>query len=115
MRPSAAKDARAALLALVLVLTVSLVLASTASASHLNQSGNPCLGHTDGEGIQLPPGSGIWYQCQQVNGPGNLKAVPQPSWPEVPVALLWPLSALLAFGVYVANQRRRRPRLAPQV
>ena len=111
MRPSAAKGVGTALLALVLVLTVSLVLASSASASHLNQTGNPCLGHTDGQGIQLPPGSGIWYQCQD-NGPGKLQAVPQPSWPEVPVALLWPLSALLAFGVYVAYQRRRRPRLA---
>jgi hypothetical protein len=115
MRPSAAKGASTALLALVLVLAVSLVLASSASASHLNQSGNPCLGHTEGEGIQLPPGSGVWYQCVQQNGPGNLKADPRPDWPEVPVALLWPLSALLAFGAYVAIKRRRRPGLAHQV
>jgi hypothetical protein len=115
MRPSAAKGARTALLALVLVLAVSLVLASSASASHLNQSGNPCLGHTEGEGIQLPPGSGVWYQCVQQNGPGNLKADPRPDWPEVPVALLWPFSALLAFGAYVVIQRRRRPGLARQV
>jgi hypothetical protein len=115
MRPSAAKGARTALLALVLVLTVSLLLVPTASASHLNQTGNPCLGHTEGEGIQLPPGSGVWYQCVQANGPGNLKADPRPDWPEVPVALLWPFSALLAFGAYVAIQRRRRPGLARQV
>src|SRR3954447_19538409 len=114
MRPSAAKGARTTLLALVLALTAPLVFASSASASHQNQSGNPCLGHTEGEGIQLPPGSGVWYQCVQQNGPGNLKADPRPGWPEVPVALLWPLSALLAFGVFVAHQRRRRPRLARQ-
>jgi hypothetical protein len=51
----------------------------------------------------------------QQNGPGNLKADPRPDWPEVPVALLWPLSALLAFGAYVAIKRRRRPGLAHQV
>lgn len=118
MRPFAAKGARAALAALALVLLISvslLAFAPAASASHLNQTGNPCLGHTEGEGIQLPPGSGIWYQCVQDNGPGNLKAVPRPDWPEVPAALLWPLSALLAFGVYVAYQRRRRPQPVPQV
>src|SRR3954451_9233101 len=109
MRPSAAKGARTALLALVLVLTVPLVLASPASASHLNSTGNPCLGHSEGEGIQLPPGSGIWYQCVQQNGPGNLKADPRPGWPEVPVALLWTVSALGAFGVYLLVQRRRTP------
>jgi hypothetical protein len=113
MRPSAAKGARTTLVALVLALTVlPLVFASTASASHLNQTGNPCLGHTEGEGIQLPPNSGIWYQCVQANGPGNLKADPRPDWPEVPVALLWPLAALLAFGAYALIQRRRRPGLA---
>src|SRR3954468_17232591 len=105
MRPSAAKGARTALLALVLVLAVSLVLASGASASHLNQSGNPCLGHTEGEGIQLPPGSGNWYQCVQQNGPGNLKADPRPDWPEVPVALVWPLTAIGAFALYLRLQR----------
>jgi hypothetical protein len=115
MRPSAAKGARTALLALVLALTVlPLVFASSASASHLNTTGNPCLGHTEGEGIQLPPNSGIWYQCVQANGPGNLKADPRPDWPEVPVALLWPFSALLAFGAYVAIQKRRRPGLIHQ-
>jgi hypothetical protein len=114
MRPSAAKGARTVLLALVLALTASLVLASSASASHLNTTGNPCLGHSEGEGIQLPPNSGIWYQCVQANGPGNLKADPRPDWPEVPVALLWPFSALLAFGAYVAIQKRRRPGLIHQ-
>jgi hypothetical protein len=112
MRPFAARGVRATLAALALTLVVSvLVFAPAASASHLNQTGNPCLGHSEGEGIQLPPGSGNWYQCVQQNGPGNLKAEPRPGWPEVPVALLWPLSALLAFGVYVAVQRRRRPEL----
>src|SRR3954466_3749293 len=114
MQPSAAKGARTVLRALVLALTAPLALASPASGSQLNTTGNPCLGHTAGEGIQLPPGSGIWYQCVQQNGPGNLKADPRPDWPEVPVALLWPLAALLAFGAYAALQRRRRPGLAHQ-
>src|SRR4051812_29355741 len=116
MRPFAAKGARAAYaFALVLLISVSLLaFAPVASASHLNTTGNPCLGHSVGEGIQLPPGSGIWYQCVQQNGPGNLKADPRPDWPEVPVALLWPLAALLAFGCYVAVQKRRRPGLIHQ-
>jgi hypothetical protein len=105
--------------ALVMFLTAALaavlllLVAPPAHASHLNQTGNPCLGHTEGEGIQLPPGSGIWYQCVQQNGPGNLKAEPRPDWPEVPAALLWPASALAAFGVYLLVQRRRSPHPVP--
>jgi hypothetical protein len=111
MRSSAATIVRTrALLALVLAITLFLVIpAGAAYASHQNQTGNPCLGHTEGEGIQLPPDSGIWYQCVQVNGPGNLRADPRPDWPEVPAALLWTVSALGAFGVYLLVQRRRTP------
>jgi hypothetical protein len=108
MRSFAAKGGHAALLALVLATAIFLVSVPAARASHLNQSGNPCLGHSEGEGIQLPPGSQIWYQCVQVNGPGNLKAEPRPDWPEVPAALLWPASAAGAFALYLAVQRRRR-------
>jgi hypothetical protein len=109
MRPFAVRGAHLATLCGVLLVcvTVSMIFAGSALASHLNQTGNPCLGHSVGEGIQLPPGSGIWYQCDQVNGPGNLRADPRPDWPEVPMALLWPLAAVLAFGVYTLRQRRR--------
>jgi hypothetical protein len=111
MRPFAVRGAHLATLCGVLLVcvTVSMICAGSAAAA------NPCNGWFEGYGFQDPPNSGIWYQCQRrnPNSGQDIIAVPQPDWPEVPMALLWPLSALLAFGLYAAVQRRRRPQPAP--
>jgi hypothetical protein len=102
MRPFAVRGARVATLCGVFLVCVTsaLVLAGPAAA-------NICTSKSVGEGVQDPPGSGIWYQCVR-NARGEMVPSPRPDWPEVPAALVWPASALLAFGVYVAVGRRRR-------
>jgi hypothetical protein len=114
MRPFAARGARLATLCGVLLVcaSISMLFAATASAA-----GNICAGHNVGEGVEDPPGSGIWYQCvlKNPNTGQDIIAVARPDWPEVPMALLWPASAVLAFGVFVAVKRRRRPEPVPTV
>ena len=106
MRSSAATTVRIrALFALVLTVTLFMILTGSASAA------NPCAGQSAGSGVQDPPGSGIWYQCvlKNPNTGNDTIAVARPDWPEVPAVLLWPASALAAFGVYLLIQRRRAP------
>jgi hypothetical protein len=106
MRSSAATIVRMRVL-FALVLTVTLFMVFTGTASALNI----CAGQSAGTGVEYPPGSGIWYQCvlKNPNGGNDTEAEPRPDWPEVPAALLWPASALAAFGVYLLVQRRRTP------